>query len=353
MASKRRPDPEEKMEGEESFIRQNGGNLLEVDRMSDYGASRDILDSLIGDGMRDALLLRLIAKCANQRELFTQLRAHHERSGTRDDFTEAVFLLPPETWEQAGGSLSEHLFDDLASRDPNLPRRLAKSRRTKGEETMRAVITASAHPLFGKVDFTPYWSARVRHFIKRRNFKRAWDALRQAQSGFLISDREPDSHEEQDMKAFRADPKNRCCRASNGALRELVSELFEAMVRAGAIKRLAPEDYAAPAVIVIRRVWQPTGKGKGRFMRREFDNPWPAKRLVLAVGGICKASRAVSESFASADGSATPLPEGTVCFRELSAEAYKMARHFQEIERAKRAARKQMKRAASAQAPQP
>lgn len=310
-------------------------SLSEIDCGSGgYADSRSVLERLIRQADRakcgaggDRELILEIGRCPNQLELFRQFVSQRKGTMAWCRFVETVLLLPTEAWETGGGNLDEELVSMLV--DTDLLKRIAQ-RKTQANTAMFKVVTSSGHPLFRVFNFEPYWRARVKHFMDSGDFKRAWDTLREAHRGFMISDREPEEHEEGDLKAFREDPKNRCSAASQDTLSLLVNELFITMVGHGVISGLHETDYRAPLDKVKKTVWR-----LGRRQAAMVENRYPARALVLSLGSTykeigregCRVSTPVSN------------PNAAIWkfFSKPSAQAYKIARYFKDCKGAKKA----------------
>ncbi len=332
MALKKREsyDPMAIEAAEDTFFKENGDDLAEVDRTEGFNASRDILDRLIKEGADDKDLVTSIAVCANQRELFTFLKKTREGTPRWTRFVETVLLLPYEVWEKGNGDLSEEIVPQLMNAD--LLGRIAKPR-NDAHRKMRDNLTSTNHPLYCVVDFSPYWKERTEHFIERGDFWRAWDMIRKAHRGFFIADREEEAREARNVEQYRSDPANRCCHASVDLLRHLVSQLFEAMIKHGDIEPLAANDYVAPVDSYPKRVWEGP---KGRKQKRTtiVENSYPCKALVLAVGGTYTETRRGGHRVRGPIRNRKAVDRK---FHELSAEAYRIARHFQRGEMTGRA----------------
>jgi hypothetical protein len=317
----------------EEFAADPQNSLSEVDYgCGGYEKSRGVLERLLrevdrvnsgADGDRELILE--IGRCANQHLLFKQFVAHRKGHRPWWRFVETVLLLPSGAWEDGGGTLDRDIVVMLV--DGDLLSRIAH-RGTPNHKAIFEAVTDSTHPLYSVFNFEPYWRTHMGHFMESGDFKRAWDTIREAHRGFMISNREPEEHEECDMKAFRENPANRCCAASQDALRVLVDELFRAMVKKGVITALHKADYVAPPDTVKATVWR-FGKRRAAMV----ENRYPARALVLSLGRITRETKRsyrvpcpVSE------------PRVTVCkFAWPSAQAYKIARHFQERKGAKKA----------------
>ncbi len=330
MASKKRVrhDPAATEAAEEAFLDENGDNLVEVDRTEGFDASRDVLERLIMEGVDDTVLVRAIAVCANQHELFAHLVRNRTGTPCWGRFVETVLLIPEDVWEKGNGDgdLSEDLVAPLINDD--MLARIARPRNDAHRE-MREHLTSSNHPLFCAVDFSPYWKSSTQYYVRRGDFWRAWDMIRKAHRGFFMPNREEDAQESGNYAGFRQDPANRCCMASKLLLQVLVSELFEAMVHHKVIEPLGERDYDAPPDKVYKVRWARTRAGRRRRRYLE-DNPYPAKALILAVGGTY---------YDVGLGGRVPDPVKTPQkFQELSAEANKIAQHFRRGEMTEREA---------------
>ncbi|MBD3251413.1 hypothetical protein GF380_03085, partial [Candidatus Uhrbacteria bacterium] len=261
----------------ETIVNSGASTLREVDEAEGADAAQHVLMRMQHDGVSDRELLLQIAECPNQELLFQQLRNAHKGRKSWWRFVETTFLLPEEVWEQGGGSMEETLVRTLSGLD--LLKRLAKPGYPAHRE-MRRVLTSKYHPLFNVLSFDDYWSEQVRHYIRGRDAKRAWDAMRAAFRGFRISDIEPDPEDLE--KEFWENPAHRCCRASKALLRQLVDELFTALCEDEVIESLKDSDYLAPRD--IKDVRKTLRNGSVTFVTRQ--NYWQGRALVHAIGTV-------------------------------------------------------------------
>jgi hypothetical protein len=298
-------------------------DITEVDQVEGYGVSQPLLDRLINQGTEDRELLLMIARCAHQEELFTQLVGRRRGAKCWWRFVETVLTLPDEMWSKANGDLNEDLVQQLVSID--VLARIVKPK-TPAHRAIYAAITTSYHPLFAIFDFTPYWQSQAEHFTENGDYKRAWDEIRAAHRGFFIRDHEPNVEEERDLNTFRSDPKHRCCQASVPVLKVCVQRLFDAMVESGVISALSPGDTIAPRD--TDREMQPQWRGSRRVTVPVFvQHRYPNKSLILAMGG----TYTVSTHGGYVIRGPVRNPRSVIKhFHELSAKAYKISRYFLE-----------------------
>jgi hypothetical protein len=320
--------------------------LSEVDcAPGGYANSREALDALLGaidaipraaDAAREEReLIREIGECANQEQLFAQFAKRRRDTDAWLRFVETVLLLPEECWEKAGGGLEEKLVVKLVTGDWDGFTHIVRPR-SAASKAIRANLTTSTYPLYGVIDFTPCWRTHAERYIKAGDFDRAWEAIRRAHRGFFIANLEEDAKEAWNYKQFRANPNHRCCQADRGVLRELVSNLFEVMIRAEIIHTLEDVDYLAPVDRFERVVWEGP---KDRKHRRviSVENRYPSKALIMAMGGTYVQTRRGKYRVRGAIRTPRAVTER---FCELSAEANKIARHFHAKQQAKRAAKR-------------
>lgn len=348
MAMSRRKRAAQAAAAAASIVNNGDGTLREIDETEGELASCYVLGQMIRRGDSDRTLLLKIAKCANQEALFYKLCSTHRGKKTWWAFVETVFLLPEEVWEKGGGSLEEELVRTLSSVD--LLTRIANvNSKTKYEahHRMRAAVTSKNHPLFKVLSFDEYWIARVRHFIKKRDVRRAWGELRAAYNGFRIADIEVDP--ESSPKLFWMDKRNLCCYASCEVLLQLVNELFDAMCRRHILKPLSEVDFSAPRDRIDGKK-QRTVRGKLLNTPCSKENFWPGKDIALEVGRVHVSYQAhVGGGIVRSVSGPGRNAIQTRRFDEAAAKVHKMATYFNEKRARSRSSKKPSAKASSKQ----
>ncbi len=222
----RKPNPDEEL-ARNAYAHSDPESLVPTSLANGLDASIERLRELVGSGLDDRSLIMLIAKDVYQRDLFAELVKLRRRSGTWPAFVHAFLDMPTEAWDNDGGDLDRDHIHLLTSAhcllNPN----------TGVGRAVRKAITSSDHPLFEAFDLETYWMDQIRQFIGARNYKRAWEMIRQAYRGLPRTNLDPaEGPEDFDLNASNASSERRCCHVEIGVIRRLIEELFNAMLEA-------------------------------------------------------------------------------------------------------------------------
>jgi hypothetical protein len=218
----------------DAYVASRPKSLMPLKLVQGEEATVAHLQQLIAEGESDRRLLVLVANCESQRELFQALVTARRRSDTWAEFVTVLLTLPEKTWDGRGGPLDEDLIHLIST-----PHCLLYPK-TEVAKAIRKAITTPDHPLFQSYSFESYWTDHVRHCIGNRDFRRALEAVKRAHRGLPLAERDaPEGPDDFDLRASSVDPKYRCCSIEVTAIRQLIEELFSAMVAHQKLKELS------------------------------------------------------------------------------------------------------------------
>lgn len=216
---------QEKFEAFVAFLEGNRNGMTDAGVSQDY-AMRAI--ACLADKGMSAECLVLRARHPHFGDELLQLVSEKFRGKRRAEFINALFALPYSSWEK--------YFDNGI---------VAEFSATPEEfefmlENHKDVLFNCEHPMFDRVNPDPYWQNRVRRFIARRDYQRAYDELKKAIRGLLVykeaNDDGPRAHE---MNEY-------AYQISQEALIGLIREMHDAMISQKLIEAVPEGNYQVP-----------------------------------------------------------------------------------------------------------
>lgn len=205
------------------------GSFALVDKLS---VGEDLVLALVNEGMDDEGLLKRVSMNLFADELFMLLVNVFKGTHRWPTFVRAVINVPRACWASSGGGLSE---------DVVVKRFFPLLDGTSLQELIRVVENDRSHPLFDRLFADPFWTARVCHYIAKRDHLRAWEEIKKAKRGMSAANITPRNRRERER--FGHAPEGLYIRASTECQRALAIRLFETMVERKLIEPLKGGDY--------------------------------------------------------------------------------------------------------------
>jgi hypothetical protein len=212
------------------FVRANNRGLFDVSEKT-----ATLVIELLADERVEPhqLLSRVINSDAPNklfRVLFTKVEADDQR---RLALLDAVVAIQNSTW--IDGTLSPKCVAGLFTTRKDFEYVLTNH---------RDAISRPGEKVFLRFYFDEYWRVHVRWYIVSGDFRRAWDELRKTKRGYYIGSKE----------SGKRDPKLYRYGATSRILREIVQELYSAMIEKNALVALPSGKASQDAVAMSHRL---------------------------------------------------------------------------------------------------
>ena len=216
----------------DSFVDYLRENEDGIDQVNDLNTACRVLDELAKDGMSAAALVRRCAHWSLAEDLVTHVTKmfwNGQKGRRRRELLDALAMMTSEWWDETG--LEPHWFLTQINGWEMLDHFLAYHKAIILDPQGRLYIAAGRFRGLALVE--DFWTYKVRYYIVRKDFRRAWEELNKAYKGFLNHGIVKENYKNRrDFIEACADRYNRGWKATYETIGRLAMELYHSMSNA-------------------------------------------------------------------------------------------------------------------------
>ncbi len=257
----------------DSFVDYLRENEDGIDQVNDLNTACRVLDELAKDGMSAAALVRRCAHWSLAEDLVTHVTKmfwNGQKGRRRRELLDALAVMTSEWWDETG--LEPHWFLTQINGWEVLDHFLAHHKSIILDPQGRLYIAASRfRGALALVD--DFWIYKVRYYIVRKDFRRAWEELNKAYKGLLNHGIVKENYKNRiDFIEACSDRYNRGWKATYETIGRLAMELYHSMSNAEKLEG-SLEDFRSCSRSVAVPVYKIKGPSKPVAYMQQSDRP--------------------------------------------------------------------------------